>query len=143
MISRQTITHPFNRGDYTVGAPSQAKWARNTPVGDGPAALQGETVTVPDGVLAELREVAAAVHVERAEVVARTRDWWAGSMIGETEGRPATPDAVVVEAADADQVWETAAALGIDPDRPTSLNTTKVYALYGIDLDAIADLRFP
>lgn len=57
-----------------------------------------------DGVLAELREVAAAVHVERAEVVARTRDWWAGSMIGETEGRPATPDAVVVEAADADQV---------------------------------------
>lgn len=104
MISRQTITHPFNRGDYTVGAPSQAKWARHTPVGDGPAALQGETVTVPDGVLAELREVAAAVHVERAEVVARTRDWWAGSMIGETEGRPATPDAVVVEAADADQV---------------------------------------
>ncbi|MYW60167.1 MULTISPECIES: FAD-binding oxidoreductase [unclassified Streptomyces] len=104
MISRQTITHPFNRGDYTVGAPSQAKWARHTPVGDGPAALQGETVTVPDGVLAELREAAAAVHVERAEVVARTRDWWAGSMIGETEGRPATPDAVVVEAADAGQV---------------------------------------
>lgn len=104
MISRQTITHPFNRGHYTVGAPSQAKWARDTPVGDGPAALQGETVTVPDSVLAELREVAAAVHVERAEVVARTRDWWAGSMIGETEGRPATPDAVVVEAADADQV---------------------------------------
>ncbi len=65
MISRQTITHPFNRGDYTVGAPSQAKWARHTPVGDGPAALQGETVTVPDRVLAELREAAAAVHVER------------------------------------------------------------------------------
>ncbi|MFC8711437.1 FAD-binding oxidoreductase [Streptomyces sp. NPDC057197] len=104
MISRQTITHPFNRGNYTVGAPSPAKWARNTPVGDGPAALQNDPVQVPDSVVEALRGAARAVHTERAEVVARTRDWWAGSMIGETEGRPATPDAVVVEAADADQV---------------------------------------
>lgn len=105
MISRQTITHPFNRGDYTVGAPTPPRWARTTPVGDGGAALQSaDPVPVPDAVLAALRDAAHAVHVERAEVVARTRDWWAGSMIGETDGHPATPDAVVVEATDADQV---------------------------------------
>ncbi|MFE7413192.1 FAD-binding oxidoreductase [Streptomyces laurentii] len=104
MISRQTITHPFNRGDYTVGAPSLAKWARVTPAGDGEAALQTDPVEVPGHVVEALRGAARAVHTSREEVVARTRDWWAGSMIGETEGRPATPHAVVVEAADADQV---------------------------------------
>ncbi|MEV5573133.1 FAD-binding oxidoreductase [Spirillospora sp. NPDC052269] len=104
MISRQTITHPFNRGDYVVGAPSPSRWARNTEIGDGPAALQGEVVTVPDAVVEALRGAAKAVHTARDEIVTRTRDWWAGSMIGETDGRPATPDAVVVEAADADQV---------------------------------------
>ncbi|MGW4080750.1 FAD-binding oxidoreductase [Streptomyces asiaticus] len=104
MISRQTITHPFNRGDYTVGAPSFATWARNTPIGDGEAALQANPVEVPESVVEALREAAHAVHTSRDEVVTRTRDWWAGSMIGETEGRPATPNAVIVEAADADQV---------------------------------------
>lgn len=44
---------------------------------------------------------------------------------------------------DAAQVWEAAAALGIDREQLTSVNTTKVHALYGIDLDALADLRFP
>ncbi|KOG91040.1 FAD-binding oxidoreductase [Streptomyces varsoviensis] len=104
MISRQTITHPFNRGDYTVGAPTPPRWARTTPPGEGAASLQPAAVEVPGPVVEELRAAAKAVHVERDEVVARTRDWWAGSMIGETDGNPATPDAVIVEAADADQV---------------------------------------
>ncbi|WP_369205511.1 FAD-binding oxidoreductase [Streptomyces sp. PU-14G] len=104
MISRQTVTHPFNRGRYTVGAPSPSAWARRTPIGDGEAALQSDPVEVPDAVVERLRGAAKAVHTSREEVVTRTRDWWAGSMIGETEGRPATPDAVVVEAADADEV---------------------------------------
>ncbi|WP_026403826.1 FAD-binding oxidoreductase [Actinomadura rifamycini] len=104
MISRQTVTHPFNRGDYVVGAPTPPRWAADCPPGDGPASLQGEVVRVPDAVVAELRAVAAAVHAERDEVVWRTRDWWAGTSIGETDGAPATPDAVIVEAADEDQV---------------------------------------
>ncbi|WP_406299550.1 FAD-binding oxidoreductase [Embleya sp. NBC_00888] len=104
MISRQTITNPFNRGDYIVGAPTPPKWARNTPVGDGDASLQGAVVEVPESVIEDLRGVAKAVYTDRADVVARTRDWWAGTMIGETDGRPATPDAVVVEVIDADQV---------------------------------------
>ncbi|GEB47753.1 FAD-binding oxidoreductase [Streptomyces cacaoi] len=104
MISRQTITNPFNRGRYTVGAPSPSSWAQRTPVGDGPAALQSDPVEVPDAVVERLRGAAKAVHTGREEVVTRTRDWWAGSMIGETAGSPATPQAVVVEAADEEQV---------------------------------------
>ncbi|MFV2177231.1 FAD-binding oxidoreductase [Actinomadura sp. LOL_016] len=104
MISRQTITNPFNRGDYVVGAPTPPRWAADCPPGDGPASLQDEVVPVPDAALAELRAVAAAVHTDRDEVVLRTRDWWAGTSIGETDGAPATPDAVVVEAADEEQV---------------------------------------
>lgn len=104
MISRQTITHPFNRGDYVVGAPTPPRWAADCPPGEGDAALQDAPVQVPEAALAELREAAAAVHTERDEVVRRTRDWWAGTSIPETDGRPATPDAVVVEAADEEQV---------------------------------------
>lgn len=104
MISRQTITYPFNRGDYVVGAPTPPRWARTTDPGPGAAALQDKTVHVPESVLAALRDAASAVHIGRDDVVRRTRDWWAGSMIAETEGRPATPDAVVVEVTDADQV---------------------------------------
>lgn len=77
MISRQTITHPFNRGNYTIGAPSFAKWAQNTPIGDGEAALQVNPVEVPETVIEALREAAHAVHTAREEVVTRTRDWWA------------------------------------------------------------------
>ena len=104
MISRQTITNPFNRGNYVQGAPTPSRWAKNTPVGEGEAALQNSPVEVPEPVVERLRGVAEAVHTGREEVAVRTRDWWAGSMIGDTAGHPATPDAVVVEAADAEQV---------------------------------------
>ncbi|MER5323196.1 FAD-binding oxidoreductase [Streptosporangium roseum] len=104
MISRQTITHPFNRGDYVVGAPTPPRWAADCPPGAGKASLQTAVVEVPGTVVAELRAIAAAVHTERDEVIVRTRDWWAGTSIGETDGHPATPDAVIVEAADEEQV---------------------------------------
>ncbi|MFG3439407.1 FAD-binding oxidoreductase [Nonomuraea sp. NPDC047897] len=104
MISRQTVTHPFNRGDYVVGAPTPPRWAAACPPGTGPASLQTAVVEVPAEVLTELRSAAAAVHTDRDEVIRRTRDWWAGTSIGETDGEPATPDAVIVEAADEEQV---------------------------------------
>ncbi|MEU4332193.1 FAD-binding oxidoreductase [Nonomuraea dietziae] len=104
MISRQTVTHPFNRGDYVVGAPTPPRWAADCPPGTGEASLQGEVVRVPEEVVAELRAVCVAVHTARDEVILRTRDWWAGTSIGETDGNPATPEAVVVEAADEEQV---------------------------------------
>ncbi|MER5389659.1 FAD-binding oxidoreductase [Saccharopolyspora sp. NPDC002686] len=104
MISRQTITHPFNRGNYVVGAPTPPRYAARTEIGQGPASLQTKAVEVPAAVVAELRSVADAVHTDHDEVVLRTRDWWAGSMIGETADSPATPDAVVVEASTVEQI---------------------------------------
>ncbi|MER7015530.1 FAD-binding oxidoreductase [Saccharopolyspora sp. NPDC000359] len=109
MISRQTITHPFNRGNYVVGAPTPPRYAARTGIGQGPASLQTAAVEVPAAVLAELRTTADAVHTDHDEVVLRTRDWWAGSMIGETANRPATPDAVVVEVSTVEQVQAVAA----------------------------------
>jgi len=104
MISRQTIIRPFNNGDYLVGEPTPPKWTVDCPPGAGPASLQGTVVTVPPGALDELRAASVAVHTDRDEVIRRTRDWWAGTSIGETDGEPATPEAVVVEAADEGQV---------------------------------------
>lgn len=60
----------------------------------------------------------------------------------EVDEWPGIPPYLEIEADDAAQVWTAAAALGIDHDQLTSINTTKVYSLYGIDLDHIADLRF-
>ncbi|MER8086529.1 CYTH domain-containing protein [Streptomyces sp. NPDC094048] len=60
----------------------------------------------------------------------------------EVDEWPLIPPYLEIEADDEPQVWEAAAALGIGRDRLTSVNTTKVYGLYGIALDSIADLRF-
>ncbi|MGW0865781.1 class IV adenylate cyclase [Streptomyces sp. NPDC002611] len=60
----------------------------------------------------------------------------------EVDEWPRIPPYLEIEADDETQVWTAAAALGINHDRLTSINTTKVYRLYGIDLDSIADLRF-
>lgn len=104
MISRQTITARFNHGDYLTSQPNPPRYGNATPPGAGEASLQVDPMAVPDAVLEQLRAVAAAVHTDRDTVVLRTRDWWAGTMIGETAGNPATPNAVVVEAADAEQI---------------------------------------
>ncbi|MFE2929338.1 class IV adenylate cyclase [Streptomyces sp. NPDC059278] len=60
----------------------------------------------------------------------------------EVDEWPRIPPYLEIEADDEAQVWEAAAALGLDRDNLTSINTTKVYGLYGIDLESIADLRF-
>ncbi|WP_153504506.1 FAD-binding oxidoreductase [Cumulibacter manganitolerans] len=104
MISRQTITTGFNHGNYLPSRPNPPRYGDATPPGTGDASLQRDVVPIPDEVLAKLRDAAEAVHTDRDTVVLRTRDWWAGSMIGETAGHPATPDAVIVEAGSADQV---------------------------------------
>ncbi|ATY11908.1 FAD-binding oxidoreductase [Amycolatopsis sp. AA4] len=104
MISRQTVTHPFNRGNYVVGAPTPPRWGGRTEPGKGDASLQTAAVAVPAALTEALRGLADAVHTERDEVVLRTRDWWAGSMIGETSGAPATPDAVIAEVSTVEQI---------------------------------------
>ncbi|MFH8518844.1 class IV adenylate cyclase [Streptomyces gelaticus] len=65
-----------------------------------------------------------------------------GAVRLEVDEWPRIPPYLEIEADDEAQVWETAAALGLARDDLTSINTTKVYSLYGIDLESIADLRF-
>ena len=104
MISRQTIEHPFNRGAYVQGHPTPPLWSDDCPPSDASASLQSAAVDVPEEVLADLKAVADRVVDDREQVVLRTRDWWAGTMIHETGGAPATPDAVVVEVSSEEQI---------------------------------------
>jgi adenylate cyclase class 2 len=55
---------------------------------------------------------------------------------------PLIPPYVEIEAGSKDEVIRIAALLGYAEDQLTGENTIKVYARYGIDLTAIADLRF-
>ncbi|MEU0074789.1 CYTH domain-containing protein [Streptomyces sp. NPDC006332] len=65
-----------------------------------------------------------------------------GAVRLEVDEWPRIPPYLEIEADDETQVWTAATALGIDHDHLTSINTVKVYSLYGIDLTSIADLRF-
>ena len=108
MISAEAIRRGYNRGNYTVGAPTTPQWA----AGRGPAAsptgsgLQTAPVAVPDEAIAELRAASDAVRTDAADIVEGTRDWWARSMIAETSGDPATPRGVIVAVSTVEQVQQ-------------------------------------
>lgn len=72
----------------------------------------------------------------------RRTSYTLGTVRLEVDEWPRIPPYLEIEADDEAQVWDTATALGIDRGRLTSINTTKVYGLYGIDLESIPDLRF-
>lgn len=104
MLSKDAATRPFNRGNYVAGAPTPPRYGHTTEPAQGEAYFQTDPVTVPAAVLEELKASGAEVLTDHDDVVLNTRDWWAGSMIGETAGQPATPTAVIVKTADTDQV---------------------------------------
>lgn len=104
MISKSAIERGFNRGNYVVGAPTPPKYAHSLEPVVGPARFQTAPVLVPEDVVDKLRAIADEVVTETAEVVRATRDWWAGSMIAETSGTPATPDAVIVRVSSSAQI---------------------------------------
>lgn len=56
---------------------------------------------------------------------------------------PRIPPYMEIEGATKGDVLRVAGLLGYGEDQLTGENTVKVYARYGIDLTAIADLRFP
>ncbi|MFH9584042.1 CYTH domain-containing protein [Streptomyces luteogriseus] len=91
-------------------------------------------------------EAAALLHLTgltpRSYQENRRTSYTLGAVRLEVDEWPRIPPYLEIEADDEAQVWAAAAALGIDRDQLTSINTTKVYGLYGIDLDSIADLRF-
>lgn len=108
MISKEAIKRGYNRGNYVVGAHTPPAYAA-TLAGTGAeagaeAGLQRDPVRVTDAQLDALRHVADSVLTATGDVVAWTRDWWAGSMVSETGGKPATPHAVIVAVSSVEQV---------------------------------------
>lgn len=104
MISKEAIKRGYNRGNYVVGAHTPPAYAAAlTKTGSEPG-LQRDPVRVPQAMVEALRRVSDEVLTDVANVVAWTRDWWAGSMMTETAGKPATPQAVIVKASTVEQV---------------------------------------
>ncbi|MCX4549910.1 class IV adenylate cyclase [Streptomyces sp. NBC_01500] len=60
----------------------------------------------------------------------------------EIDSWPGIPPYLEIEGDAENDVWRTAEQLSIPRDELTSENTTKVFRRYGIDLEAITDLRF-
>lgn len=104
MISKEAIRRGFNRGNYVVGAPTPPHYAGALEPKPGPAGFQEDPTAVPAAVEERLRAIADEVIVDPVEVIRDTRDWWAGTMIAETAGRPATPSAVLVRVSTTEQV---------------------------------------
>lgn len=104
MISKEAIKRGYNRGNYVVGAHTPPAYAATlTATGTEPG-LQRKPVRVTDAQIDALRHVADDVLTATADVVTWTRDWWAGSMVTETGGKPATPQAVIVAVSTVEQV---------------------------------------
>ncbi|MCR8669606.1 FAD-binding oxidoreductase [Agrococcus sp. HG114] len=104
MISKEAVKRGYNRGNYTVGAPTQPHWAPETPAPAERASLAIATTPVPEAVLAELRGASDEVITDQAGVIHGTRDWWARTMVAETSGEPAVIDAVIVKVSTEEQV---------------------------------------
>ncbi|WP_025135961.1 FAD-binding oxidoreductase [Achromobacter sp. DH1f] len=108
MISKEAIKRGYNRGNYVVGAhtpPGYAAGLNETGTQPGTqAGLQRDPVAVTPEHIQTLRAAADEVLTATADAVAWTRDWWAGSMMTETAGRPATPHAVIVKVSTVAQI---------------------------------------
>jgi adenylate cyclase, class 2 len=72
----------------------------------------------------------------------RRSSWLLDGIRLEIDSWPLIPPYLEIEGDDAEQVWAAADRLSVSRAELTSENTTKVYARYGIDLEAIPDLRF-
>lgn len=106
MISKEAIKRGYNRGNYTVGAPTQPHFAQTLGSLDGKAAYSANPAAINTDILEKLASVADRIVTELQEVLDGTRDWWAGTMIAETGGQPATSDAVIVHVSSVEQVQD-------------------------------------
>ena len=104
MISKEAIKRGYNRGNYVVGAHTPPAYAAGlTQAGTEPGRATRSRVRIGRAG----RGAASGTHkvlTTTADAVAWTRDWWAGSMMTETAGRPATPHAVIVKVSTVEQV---------------------------------------
>lgn len=106
MISKEAVKRGYNRGNYTVGAPTQPRFAQSVGDVSGEPVFSRNPVTVAADTIERLRAAADQVVTDPSLVRQGTRDWWAGTMIAETGGRPATPEAVIVRVSSTEQVQE-------------------------------------
>src|SRR3954463_12591076 len=104
MLSKDAIRRGYNRGRYGVGAHTPPAYVERLKENSSAPGLQRDPVAVGPDIVAALRKHADHVITETPDVVAWTRDWWAGSMMTETAGKPATPNAVVVRVSRVEQV---------------------------------------
>ncbi|CAG9183244.1 FAD-binding oxidoreductase [Cupriavidus pampae] len=104
MISKEAIKRGYNRRNYVVGAHTPPHFATTiTETPDAPG-LQRDAVRLAESTLDALRKAADEVLTSTSDVVNWTRDWWAGSMMTETGGKPATPRGAIVRVSTIDQV---------------------------------------
>ncbi|MEW2124558.1 class IV adenylate cyclase [Streptomyces sp. NPDC058369] len=138
---------------YDTVPPAPGRWVRLRDTGDTTTLCVKEITTdAIDGTretevtVSDFGEAAALLHltglVPRSYQENRRTSYRLGTARLEIDEWPRIPPYLEIEADDEGQVWEAAAALGFARDELTSLNTTKVYGLYGIDLYGISDLRF-
>ncbi|KUL50127.1 adenylate cyclase [Streptomyces sp. NRRL F-4489] len=72
----------------------------------------------------------------------RRASWLLDGVRLEIDTWPRIPPYLEIEADTEEQVWATADRLALPRSGLTSENTTKVFTRYGIDLEAISELRF-
>ncbi len=73
----------------------------------------------------------------------RRSSWLLDGVRLELDHWPLIPPYLEIEADTEAEVWAMADRLGLDRSSLTAENTTAVYTRYGIDLESVADLRFP
>ena len=107
-MSKRAIAQGFNRGRYNVGVPTLAPWF--APLGDpplsGPPSYGGPPRKLSPAVIAELTAIANVVQFDEHSLAERTRDWWPGTMLAHSAGRPMTPNAASVAVSRVEQVQQ-------------------------------------
>lgn len=104
MISKEAIKRGYNRGNYLVGKPTPPSYSVNISEIGQIASLSHNPVNVDISIVNKLRTIADEVLTSREDIVVNTRDWWARTMIAETEGKPAVIDGVFVAISQISQV---------------------------------------
>ncbi|MGW7064612.1 CYTH domain-containing protein [Streptomyces sp. NPDC054904] len=99
-------------------------------------------VGVADFVLAHAALTASGLTA-RSYQENRRSSWILDGVRLELDHWPLIPPYLEIEADTEAEVWATADRLGLDRTSLTAENTTAVYRRYDIDLESMADLRFP
>lgn len=98
MLSKEALKRKYNRGDYTVGAHTVPKFAQNGAPEAREARFPGAAI-LPAGFADSLADIPGVdkIVTDSTDVTSGVRDWWAGTMIAETDHRGQYPETVIAE----------------------------------------------